>query len=131
MAEGDTLWNAAIGAVVTVALSFTGFSPLLGGGIAGYLQEEPPNRGAKVGAISGLIASVPVLLILVAGFVLFVGMPSRMGLPGAAELVVVLLIFVLLFAWNIALSTVGGYLGAYIRSDAQQSSEETAPSELG
>lgn len=57
--------------MVTIVLSFTGFSVLLGGGIAGYLQKVPPNRGAKIGAISGGIAVVPILLVLVLGFGLF------------------------------------------------------------
>jgi hypothetical protein len=38
MGERTGFENAAIGAVVTIVLSFTGFSALLGGGIAGYLQ---------------------------------------------------------------------------------------------
>lgn len=32
MGNGDTLLNAVLGAAVTVVLSFTGFSPLVGGG---------------------------------------------------------------------------------------------------
>jgi hypothetical protein len=57
--------------VVTVVLSFMGFSTLLGGGIAGYLQDEPPKRGARVGAISVGIAVLPVVLVRVLGFVLY------------------------------------------------------------
>jgi len=120
MVERTELRNAAIGAVVTIALSFTGFSALFGGGVAGYLQREPPKRGARVGAISGAIAIVPVLLVLLFGFVLILGQPSALGIPGGAELAIILLVmFPLLFAWIIGLSAVGGFLGAYVRSETR------------
>ncbi|AKH97474.1 DUF5518 domain-containing protein [Halanaeroarchaeum sulfurireducens] len=114
----DELWNAGIGAVVTIVLSFTGFSALLGGGVAGYLQDVPPKRGAKTGAISGGIAVIPILLVFVVGFGLFLGQPSALGIPGGLELAIIFLVmFPLLFAWTIGLSAVGGYLGAYLRSN--------------
>jgi membrane glycosyltransferase len=118
--ERNELRTAAIGAVVTIALSFTGFSALLGGGVAGYLQREPPKRGARVGAISGGIAVLPVLLVLLFGVVLLLGQPSALGIPGGAELAFVLLVlFPLLFGWIIGLSAVGGFLGAYVRSETR------------
>lgn len=71
MSEGDTLLTAVIGAVVTLVLSFTVFSPLLGGGVAGYLQRGNRAGGIRVGALSGAIAAIPFLLLLsvFAGFV--------------------------------------------------------------
>jgi hypothetical protein len=45
MVNRTELRNAVIGAAVTVGLSFTGVSPLLGGGTAGYLQRESSKRG--------------------------------------------------------------------------------------
>jgi hypothetical protein len=120
MVDGDELRDAVIGAVVTVVLSFTGFSALLGGGIAGYLQAEPPKRGARVGAISGGIAVLPIVLVLVLGFVLYLGQPSALGVGGGLNLVIILFVmFPLLFAWVIGLSAVGGYLGGYLRSEAR------------
>ena len=35
----DSTMNALIGGVVTIVLSFTGFSPVLGGTVAGYLNQ--------------------------------------------------------------------------------------------
>lgn len=132
MAEKGELRNAVIGAVVTIVLSFTGFSPLLGGGVAGYLQQASPKRGARVGAISGAIASIPIILLLVLGMVLFIGLPSALGIPGGVELVIILFVmFPLLFAWNIGLSAVGGYLGAYIRPDSRPPSGEPVSPEHG
>jgi hypothetical protein len=117
MIDGYELRNAVIGAVVTVVLSFTGFSALLGGGIAGYLQGESPKRGARVGAISGAIAVLPIVLVLVLGFVLYLGQPAALGIGGGSNLVIVLFVmFPLLFGWIIGLSAVGGYLGGYLRS---------------
>jgi hypothetical protein len=126
MVERTELKNAAIGAVVTIVLSFTGFSALLGGGIAGYLQKVPPKRSAKTGAISGGIAVVPILLVLVLGFGLFLWQPGALGVPGGVELAIILLVmFPLLFAWIIGLSAVGGYVGAYLYSNAQSTSRES------
>lgn len=118
MGKGDTLFNAVIGAIVTVLLSFTGFSPLLGGGVAGYLHQEDPKSGAKVGAISGVFAAIPFVFIFLL-FVIFVLMGSAMGgMPGGPELLIILLIgFPFLLLWNVGLSAVGGYLGGYLRRE--------------
>lgn len=118
--EQHELRNATIGAVVTVALSFTGFSALVGGAIAGYLQQASAKRGARVGAISGGIAVVPILAVLGLGFLLVLVQPSALGVPGGVELAVILLVmFPLLFGWIIGASALGGYLGAYLRSRGQ------------
>lgn len=115
MGKGDTLLNAVIGAAVTVALSFTGFSPLLGGGVAGYLQQRGRRDGGKVGALSGAIAFLPSLLFVLLFFgVFFLGG----GFPGGVELLLLLFVlFPILLIWNVALGGVGGYLGAYAREE--------------
>ena len=119
MGTGNTWINAGIGAVITVGLSFTGFSPLLGGGVAGYLQDETPRDGARVGAIAGGIAALPLLLIVLVGFAFFVGVPGVAGgMPTGVEFVVILLILVpIMLTWFVVLSAVGGYLGGYIRNN--------------
>ena len=132
MVERTELRNAAIGAVVTVVLSFTGFSSLFGGGVAGYLQGESPKRGARVGAISGGIAVLPIVLVLVIGFVLYLGQPAALGVPGGVELAMILFVmFPLLFAWVIGLSAVGGYLGGYVRTDSGPSTGDTRVPDRG
>jgi hypothetical protein len=126
------LRNAVLGAVVTIALSFTGFSPLFGGGTAGYLGREPPKRGARTGAISGGLATLPIVLILVLGFVLYLGRASIFGLPGGVELAIVLsVMFPLLFAWTVGLSAVGGYLGAYLARETRSGQSGAASPERG
>ena len=119
MGEGDTLINAVIGAVVTVVLSFTGFSPILGGGVAGYLQRGDRAGGIRVGALSGAIAALPFLLLFfVFGGFLFTGsmMGGGMGVPGGF---VILLLFGFVFAlfWTVGISALGGYLGVYVATE--------------
>lgn len=119
MAEGDTFVNALLGAVVTVVLTFLPFSPLLGGLLAGYLQGGDRSDGLRVGAIAGVIALIPLLgfVFLLGGlwgFFLLGGMPARVGAIG---IVAVLFILVLVAAYTVGLSALGGYLGNYVRTD--------------
>ena len=99
----------------------TGFSPLLGGGVAGYLQAESPARGAKVGAISGAIAAIPLFLIMFLGFALFAAVPAGPGgVPGGVELVVIFGVMLpILLVWFAGLSAAGGYVGAYLHAEAR------------
>lgn len=126
MGEGDTLLNAVIGAVITVVLSFTGFSPLIGGGVAGYLQRGPRKDGAKVGAIAGALAFLPFVFLLML-VVAFVGAPfagGGFGRPGLLEALVILFVVLPLFLlWNVGLGATGGYLGAYLRTELQAPKE--------
>lgn len=119
MSEGDTVVNAVIGAVVTVVLTFTGFSPVLGGLVAGYLQRGERADGVRVGALSGAIAVLPFLLLFfVFGGFLFTGslMGGGMGVPGG--LVVVFLFGVVVsLVWVVGLSALGGYLGVYLATE--------------
>lgn len=126
MSEGDTIINAVIGAVVTVVLSFTGFSPILGGMVAGYLQKGERAGGIRVGALSGAIAALPFLLLFLLFFVFggfFVtgpmisdSMGTSMAVPGGFVFVL-LFGFVFALIWSIGLSALGGYLGVYIGSE--------------
>lgn len=119
MSQGDTVLNAAIGAAVSIVLSFTMFSPILGGAVAAYLQGGDRRTGIRVGAISGAIAAVPFLLfILVVLPIMLSGamMGGGMAFPGSIFLfAVVALVFAL--AWTVGLSAAGGYLGNYIVSE--------------
>jgi hypothetical protein len=124
MGKGDTLLNAAIGAVVTVVFTFTGASPILGGGVAGYLQQESRESGAKVGALSGVLAFLPFLLFLLLFFSVFLGGALAVGLGTPGGLGVTLLFFFvgpLFLLWSVSLGAIGGYLGTYIREDLEGS----------
>ena len=121
MGRGQTGLNAVIGAVITIGLSFTGFSPLLGGGVAGYLQAQSPRNGAKVGAISGVIATLPVLFIVVLGILFFPFLGFGPGGPmGGLEFGIIAFVMLpMLIAWFVILSACGGYVGAYLHEERQ------------
>ena len=118
MGEGDTLLNAVIGAAVTVVLSFTGVSPLLGGGVAGYLQRGTRGDGARVGALAGAIALVPFLFFVILGVGFFAMVPMMGGgggMLGGPELLVVLLVGIPLgIIWNVGLGAAGGFIGVLV-----------------
>jgi hypothetical protein len=113
--------NALIGAVATVVLSFVPFSPALGGAVAGYLQGEDRNLGLRVGALSGLIATIPVALLVglfVAVFGVFAVVPGN-GTGGAARtlvglLVLLGLVLLVVAVYTVGLSALGGYVGAIL-----------------
>ncbi|MFB6111349.1 MAG: DUF5518 domain-containing protein [Halobacteriaceae archaeon] len=121
MAQGDTLMNAVIGAVVSVVLSPLQFSPVLGGAVAGYLQTAETSEGVRIGAISGLLAALPIVLFLgVFGGIFLAVLPFTEGpgmLFGAASGLVILVVVVLTVLVSVGLSAAGGYLGAYLRRE--------------
>ncbi|WP_373189822.1 DUF5518 domain-containing protein [Halolamina sp.] len=124
----NTLLNGLIGSIVSVLLSFLPFSTVLGGAVAGYLEGGDAADGAKVGTIGGLIAFVPVVLIIlvVALFVPVAGMGMQMGtgmglLGGGVALAFWVSLFaLLLFAavYTVGFSVLGGVLGVYLKENA-------------
>lgn len=107
---GNTWLNALIGAVATFLLSFTMVSPVLGGALAGYLER---GDGVRVGALSGLIAALPLVLLAF----LLLGLLSVGGGPPLAGFFVFVVAVIFLPAYTIALSALGGYLGVYLRDE--------------
>ena len=63
----STLRNGVLGGVVGSALGFVPLvllvAPLLGGGVAGYLEREGPKRGALAGAVAGIVMAAVSTLI--------------------------------------------------------------------
>lgn len=114
--EGEFPVNALIGAVVMVALSWIPFATALGG-VAGYLQQGTRMGGAKVGAVSGLIAAIPVFGVV--GLVF--GGPGLGAIAGGEALSLVAFGAIVLFALALTAVVVagtgagGGYVGVYPR----------------
>lgn len=118
MAEGDTFVNALVGGVAAIVLSFVPFSPVLGGGLAGYLQGGTRNDGLRVGAYAGAVAAIPLafvsfVVLFLFGFGIFFGGP-RAG--GALVLVLFMLGFIVATAlYTVGLGALGGWLGNYVK----------------
>ena len=110
------LVDALLGAVVSIVLSVLPFSPVLGGAVAGYLHRA---EGAKVGALSGAFAAIPLggIFFLLVGVFAFV--PVVGGAPRAALAlpVLLLIIFAVALVYTVVLSTVGGVIGEYVRRE--------------
>lgn len=128
VAGPDTTTNAIVGAAVTVVLSFVPLSPVLGGIVAGYLQEGERMDGARAGGLSGLVAAVPVALLLVFVIGGLLAVAAEIGASGAIGIAVVAVVFSLLVAvlYLIALSALGGYVGVYLSERERE--REDAPS---
>ncbi|QLG60895.1 DUF5518 domain-containing protein [Halorarum salinum] len=128
MASDDTLTNALIGAVASVVLVFLPFSPALGGALAGYLQGPDTDEGLRVGALSGVIAAVPIALLAVLAGAFFLAVaPSR-----AAVVFLLFVVVALLFAlaYAVGLGALGGLLGSYLREEFEGPTG-TPPERLG
>ena len=149
---GSRLLNAVVGAATTVVLApLVPFSPVVGGALAGYFESDeadeaadsgeragdgpsgdgPSGDGLRVGALSGAIAFVPLVLLfalfgaLLLGFftgTLMGGMPMPGG-PGGPGMVGGLGAIALVFAalvgalYVVGLSAVGGWVGVYLRTE--------------
>jgi hypothetical protein len=104
---------AVLGAVTTGVLSFLPFSPVIGGGVAGYLEHSASGRTASVGALSGFLSIVPVILVLVFVTVgLYAGF-ATIGYSGVGVVVVAAMLFAFLFttAFVTGLGALGGFAG--------------------
>ncbi|QLD88347.1 DUF5518 domain-containing protein [Natronomonas salina] len=108
----STLVNALIGAAVGIVLSFVPLSPVLGGGVAGYLEGGDSDDGLRVGAIAGVVMSLPLafLGLVVSTFFFGVGAPVGVG-------VLFLLALVFLALYTVGLGALGGLIGASLEDE--------------
>lgn len=106
--------SALLGAVVTVVTSFVPVSPIIGGAAAGYLHDAGTGRGTRVGAVSGVFASLPLaaLYLFILGIFVFGSITS--GEVAGPTFVAVLIggIFLVIVLYTVGLSALGGYVGA-------------------
>jgi hypothetical protein len=114
----ETLRNGAVGGVVGAALGFVPLvllvAPLLGGGVAGYLERDDAKRGLVAGAVAGVVMAA--LSTVVTGVILF----TRFGeLPFAPETPVAGLGIAALLSFaatlgQILVASIGGALGGLL-----------------
>jgi hypothetical protein len=113
--------NGFLGGVVAVLLAFLPFSTVIGGGVAGYLQGPDRRAGMKAGALAGLVALVPLLLLafLVVGFLVIV--PVSPGGPGPGPrlflTVAGIAVVGVLGIYTVGGGALGGYVGSYLKED--------------
>lgn len=126
----DRWLYALVGAVVTVVTAFIPLSPVLGGGVAGYLATTDDREGLRIGALSGLIAAVPIVAIFgLVVLVMFFGMAVSGEVAGPLFVVTVLLVIgAFVVGYTVALSAVGGFLGAAL-AEARGDRSAAAPAE--
>ena len=125
MAEGDTLTNAIVGALVSAVVGwFLPFGPLFGGMAAGYMQGGDTSSGLKVGSISGALGLIPALLVGGLVFVVisffFLGVGATEFL--AASFVTGFLVVVVLFGlavYFVGFGALGGYIGNYVKYETE------------
>lgn len=140
--------NALLGAVVMVVFSWIPFVPVVGGALSGYLEagerdatRSVSRRGIRVGALAGLLAAIPALLVIgLVGSVFTVGwvglVASSGGGPGVAlglpvfAWVVVAFVVVVAVLYHVALAALGGWLGAEL-ADRDDRRFQGRPDEAG
>lgn len=117
MNRDSALVAVAVGATITVALSFVPFSSVLGGVAAASRREGGYGWGLGVGTAAGVAAALPLGILFAAAFALvaFLGL----GVPPSAPaydlyLAIVALLFLL---YTVGLSALGGVVGVWIREN--------------
>lgn len=125
----DTLTNAILGAVVTVVTSFIPLSPILGGAVAGYLQRGPRTDGARVGGLSGLVASIPifVLFVFLIGGLFIVSAEVSVGAGTGVVAFVLGISMLVAVGYMVMLSAIGGYVGVYLRGERATADDQSPP----
>jgi hypothetical protein len=102
--------------VVTVVFSFIPFSPVLGGAVAAYLKKGDSNESLRVGAISGIMAAAPLVLIITFVFGFLSLIPLAEGEPVATGFFWLILLFSagVILVYSVGLSAAGGFVGHVI-----------------
>lgn len=120
--------NAVLGAIVAIVLSFVPFSQVLGGMVAGFLERSTSKSTVSVGAYSGFLSVLPVLVVLL---VVLIG--TIAGLLGVGEAALalgvataLLLAVAVLGAIGAGLGAIGGYVGGKLAGRERTSREPDA-----
>lgn len=106
--------HAVIGGVATVVLSFLPFSPIIGGGIAGYLEHQVTGKSIGVGGLAGFLSMIPVISILTFVTIgLFAGFFSihETGL-GIVMTLIMFLVLLFVAAYGAGLGALGGFVAS-------------------
>ena len=111
LADRDSAPFAALaGAIVTLVLSVIPFSPVVGGAVAAVRYDRGYAAGLGVGALAGVVAAVPLAVLLVPA-VWLVSYLGFFGPSSPAYGVFVALVAGLFLAYTVGGSAVGGIVG--------------------
>ena len=117
----DTITNTVTGAVVTVVSAlFLPGAPLIGGAVSGYLKESGTTDGVRVGALSGLVALIPLAAVVVGfGGLAFAAVGAGAGPPVAGGVGIAALGLALLsgLVYLVVFGAIGGWIGAYVATE--------------
>lgn len=117
----DTITNTVTGAVVTVVSAlFLPGAPLIGGAVSGYLEESGTTDGVRVGALSGLVALIPLAAVVVGfGRLAFAAVGAGAGPPVAGGVGIAALGLALLsgLVYLVVFGAIGGWIGAYVATE--------------
>jgi len=128
------LLYAVLGAVVMTVFGWVPFVPVVGGAVSGYLEATQPDdtrsatsRALRVGALAGLIATIPAALVIAVVASVLTAVFSVGAVTGPAPelsvgfgvlgLVLVVLGLLALAAYHAGLGAIGGWLGAALADD--------------
>ncbi|MFT4882985.1 MAG: hypothetical protein ACI8U4_000483 [Natronomonas sp.] len=108
--------NGLVGGGVAALLSFLPLSELLGGGVAGYLERGSGRHGSAAGAVAGVVAFLPYLVVGV-----YLAVAPGVVLPGpelalSREFMVAAAASVAL-VYVVGLSVLGSLLGGFVHDE--------------
>ena len=122
---------AVLGAVTAAFLSFIPLSPVLGGALAGYLERGESARIVSVGAVSGLLAVLPLLALLTFTLVGVVAGLLAVDQIGAGVVVGAAMVLggAFVAAVGVGLGALGGYVGGTFAERRAKRSDRRPPAE--
>ena len=133
MSTWRLLRNAIIGLLTMIIVGFIPMvnmlAPVVGGGVAGYLEGKTIKDGSIAGAVTGFLWTA-ITFVLLAVVMIGAGLTAPPGvgmfdwLPAAGGATFIAVLFVLVNGVVVALTTVGGAIGGSIAK------EQSPPSSL-
>mgnify|MGYP007026970435 CR=1 FL=1 len=115
--DSQTKGNIVVGAIVSFVFAAYAGGPLIGGALAGYLEDSDLRSGSRVGVMAGIVALIASVVLAVGNLLL--GITAGYGLMH--------IIFAGIFEPIregiiplVVLPLVGGGIGAYMRRETAE-----------
>lgn len=136
MLSRQTIRNGAIGAVVGSVLGFIPLvllvAPVIGGGVAGYLEGDGPRRGAVAGGVAGLLmAALTTVITGTITFVRFGELPFSSPGLSVEGLALAAALSLLASLAQVVVAGIGGGLGGVLQADRRRTTARGARTGAG